>query len=142
MREAAPTLASLPFRTEHELRYSDTDAQGHINNGVSATLMETCRVTLLRGGGLKTRFNNSFVLARNEIDFLAEMFWPGNVTAAIGVERIGSTSISFRQAVFRDGVCVSAGRAVVVAFDGKTRRPTMLAEAARLELEAWRVRGG
>jgi len=141
MREAAPSLESLPFRTQHELRYSDTDAQGHINNGISATLMETCRVTLLRGGGLKARFNNTFVLARNEIDFLTEMFWPGTVTAAIGVERIGGSSITFRQAVFRDLVCVSAGRAIIVAFDEKTRRPTPLAQEARLELENWMVRG-
>lgn len=140
MREPAPSLDSLPFRTQHELRYSDMDEQGHINNGVSSALMEHCRVSLLRGGGLKARFNNIFVLARNEIDYFAELFWPGQVTAAIGVERLGETSITFRQAIFRDGSCISAGRAVVVAFDGQTRRPTPLAMEARRELEAWRVR--
>lgn len=140
MREPAPSLDSLPFRTQHELRYSDTDAQGHINNGVSSTLMESCRVALLRGGGLKTRFNNTFVIARSEIDFFTEMFWPGQVTAAVGVETIGTSSITVRQGIFRDGVCVTAGRAVVVAFDEETRRPMPLAEAARLELEDWRVR--
>ncbi len=40
-RFTPPTLDAFPLRTHEKLRYADTDRQGHINNAVFATLLET-----------------------------------------------------------------------------------------------------
>ena len=42
---------NFPFRTRDKLRYGDTDRQGHVNNAVFATFLETGRVDMLIGGG-------------------------------------------------------------------------------------------
>ena len=38
------TIEDFPLRTYEKLRYVDTDRQGHINNAVFASMMETGRV--------------------------------------------------------------------------------------------------
>ncbi|WP_343068673.1 hypothetical protein [Kaustia mangrovi] len=40
-------LDDFPLRTSDKLRYADTDRQGHVNNAVFATFMETGRVAFL-----------------------------------------------------------------------------------------------
>lgn len=52
MRETEATLEptsidDFPFRTYEKLRYVDTDRQGHVNNAVFASMLETGRVELL-----------------------------------------------------------------------------------------------
>jgi len=45
----APSLPldAYPFRTTAEIRYADTDRQGHVNNAVFATFSEIGRVAFL-----------------------------------------------------------------------------------------------
>jgi hypothetical protein len=45
--QSAPDLDQFPSRTYEKLRYADTDRQGHINNAVFATMLETGRVEVL-----------------------------------------------------------------------------------------------
>ena len=47
MTSAPPLLADFPRRTFEKLRYSDTDRQGHVNNAVFSTMLETGRVEIL-----------------------------------------------------------------------------------------------
>ena len=41
------TLEQFPIRTYDKLRYADTDRQGHVNNAVFSTFLETGRVELI-----------------------------------------------------------------------------------------------
>ncbi|KFB70461.1 hypothetical protein [Candidatus Accumulibacter contiguus] len=41
------TIDDFPLRTYEKLRYVDTDRQGHVNNAVFASMLETDRVELL-----------------------------------------------------------------------------------------------
>lgn len=43
-------LEGFPFRSSDKLRYGDTDRQGHVNNAVFSTFLETGRVELLLTG--------------------------------------------------------------------------------------------
>ena len=47
MAMSVPPLESDALRTHEKLRYADTDRQGHVNNAVFATMLETGRVELL-----------------------------------------------------------------------------------------------
>ena len=42
-----PKLADYPAHDYDKLRYSDMDTQGHVNNAVFTTLLETGRTSLL-----------------------------------------------------------------------------------------------
>lgn len=130
-------LSEYPAQNYDKLRYGDTDRQGHINNAVFTTLYETGRVTILHETGRPLAGPGfSFVLARIAIDYRAELFWPGLVQIGSGVKLIGNSSVTFLQALFQEGKCVSTAESVVVQVDGKTRRSAPISPETRARLEA------
>ncbi len=130
-------LSAYPAQNYDKLRYGDTDRQGHINNAVFTSLYETGRVTILHEAGRPLAGPGfSFVLARIAIDYRAEMFWPGLVQIGSGVKRVGNSSVTFLQALFQEGKCVSVAESVVVQVDGKTRRAAPISADTRARLEA------
>lgn len=120
-----------------DLRYSDTDRQGHVNNAVYATLFEFGR-TRLFATDLSSLVapGREPVLVRIVIDYRRELHWPGRVRATTGVSRIGTTSAVFAQAVFNeDHVLAAIGEAVVVQLESETRKPIAWTNDQRASLE-------
>jgi acyl-CoA thioester hydrolase len=135
-----PTLDDFPARTFDKLRYGDTDRQGHVNNAVFATFFETGRVEMLLSADKSFLApGQSLVLARLEIDLVAEINWPGTVEIGTRVAKIGRSSMSLEQAVFQNGVLAARGISVVVLTDETTRRSTPLSERAIEMLSAFRA---
>lgn len=139
-REAPPPLDRLPWRSEHDLRFADVDRLGHVSNGIFDRLMETNRVMLMdKERAAAGEPSSRYVVARLEIDFYGELHFPGRVQAAGGIERIGSTSVTFRQALYKGGRCVAASRSIIVCVDGETSKPALVSQALRRGLERWSV---
>jgi acyl-CoA thioester hydrolase len=122
-----PRLAEFPIRVSDTIRFGDLDRQGHVNNAVFATYLETSRVALIYDAdqGLLVPGVTS-VLARLEIDFLQELHWPGTVEIGTAVSAIGRSSYTLLQAIFHNGTCAATGRATLVIIDATTRRPRPL----------------
>jgi acyl-CoA thioester hydrolase len=138
-----PPLTAFPSRTSADIRFADTDRQGHVNNAVFATFSETGRVAFLyRPGKPLAPQGSSFVIARIEIDFLAELHWPGAVDIGTGVSRIGRSSFGLTQAVFDRGRPVAAIACVIVLMDGETRRSMPLPAETVAALEELRLAHG
>jgi acyl-CoA thioester hydrolase len=135
-----PRLEDFPARTFDKLRYGDTDRQGHINNAVFVTFLETGRVAAIHDPeGPLASPGCSFVIARVALDFRAELFWPGKVEIGTGVKAVGRSSVTFAQAIFQNGKCAAIAESVVVHVDGATHRSTPLGDAARARLDAMRI---
>lgn len=131
-------LEDFPFRLTETIRYSDQDPNRHVNNAVFATFFETGRVSLTRNPAYSLMpEGTSWMLARLAIDFTGEVHWPGTVETGLGVERIGRTSVTYRQAVFYKGACVALGEAVTVLADATTRRPTPLPADVIAKFQPW-----
>lgn len=120
---SAPALADYPFLSVDKLRYGDTDKQGHVNNAVFSTLLETGRVEFLHHqSGLLGQPGTAIVIARLVLDFRGEVHWPGEIQIGTRVGRIGRSSLSFDQAIFQNGHCVASAETVVVQIDQESRR--------------------
>jgi acyl-CoA thioester hydrolase len=120
-----------------KLRLGDTDRQGHVNNAVFATFAETGRIEFMRDETLKLdRDNLGFVVARVEIDFRAELHWPGAVDIGTRLVSVGRTSWRMEHGMFAGERCVATAVSVMVTIDRATRRPTPLPEQLRTWLEA------
>lgn len=133
--DGIPTLAEFPLHSHDKLRYADTDRQGHVNNAIFSTLLETGRVEFLHDGARRIPDpNTAFVIARLEIDFLGEMQWPGQVTIGTTVDSIGRSSLKLRQAIFQENRCVAQARSVIVLMDERSRLSTPFSEEARARL--------
>lgn len=130
-----PMLGDFANVTRDKLRYGDTDRQGHVNNAVFATFLETGRVNLLLGGEVDLAGpNGAFVLARLEIDYRAEVNWPGEVWIGTNIASLGRSSLRLEQAVFQNGECVASGVSIVVLTDVTTRRSKPFSDDARISL--------
>jgi acyl-CoA thioester hydrolase len=135
-----PTLDDFPARSHDKLRYGDTDRQGHVNNAVFATLLETGRIEVLRDATAQlTEDGREWVIARLTLDFLGEILWPGVVDIGTRVQRVGRTSVGMEQALFQQGRIVARAETVIVQTDVVSRRPAPLSDDARERFEALQV---
>ena len=127
------------FQTEN-VRFSDTDLIGHVNNVAFAALLESGRTafahahlfTHLPDGGLT-------VMARVEIDYRRELHWPGRVDIGTCIATIGRTSYTMGQGIFLGDKCVATGLTTIVLIDRETRRSTPLPDGFRRILETLSV---
>lgn len=141
-RKAAPQLADYPHRVKDIIRFADLDPQGHVNNAVFSTYFESGRVAMFRTPDLGIGIANAtFVLVRQEIDFLRELRWPGNVEIGTALAEFGRSSFTVVQTIFSGDICAAAGRATLVMMDTETRRARPLTDEAKAKLEPWRYRG-
>ncbi|MBO9462909.1 acyl-CoA thioesterase [Labrenzia sp. R5_0] len=127
-------MEAFVLRTGDKLRYGDTDRQGHVNNAVFATFLETGRVELLYNEALAD-LGAAFVIARLELDFLAEVNWPGEVEIGTAVLDVGRSSFKLFQKVFQDGKPVAQAVTVIVQMSESTRKSQPLSERARERLQ-------
>lgn len=135
------TKAAYAIWASDTIRYGDTDRQGHVNNAVFATLLETGRVAFLCDPKQPiTEPGTSFVIARLAIDFRSELNWPGMASIGTRVEKIGNSSATLEQAIFQGRTCVAQGQSVIVLMDQRTRKSTPLSPLARAKLAALQVR--
>ena len=133
----APTLDQFPAHAQDKLRYGDTDRQGHVNNAVFATLLETGRVEVLHGpAGALADTGASFVIARLVVQFVGEMHWPGTVEIGTRVARVGRSSVTMEQALFQGGRCCATAESVIVQVDDTTRSSKALSVSAVMRLKA------
>lgn len=132
--DAFARISDFPLTTTDKLRYADTDRQGHVNNAVFATFLETGRVEVIVNEGLAD-VGASFVIARLELDFLSEVNWPGDVEIGTAVREIGRSSFKLIQKVFQDGKPVASAVTVIVQMHNETRRSHPLTETAKTRLQ-------
>ncbi|HLP95634.1 MAG TPA: thioesterase family protein [Saprospiraceae bacterium] len=132
------SLESFPLKTFDKIRYADTDRQGHVNNAVFSTFLETGRVELLYDSGLPLISNEaSFVIAALQLNYLAEITWPGQVEIGTGVLYIGNSSIKLFQQLFQHGKCVASAETTIVQVNNQSGKSMPLTEGAKNTLQGW-----
>ncbi len=128
-------ITDFPLRATDKLRYGDTDRQGHINNAVFSTFLETGRVELIYDRARRlVEPGTAFVIARLEMDFRAELLWPGEVEIGTRIASIGRSSVRLEQAIFQGERCVASGITVMVQMDEATRKARPFSETVRERL--------
>lgn len=133
-------LSDFPHRTFDKLRYGDTDRQGHINNAVFCSMMETGRVEFLYDPKQPLyEPGSAFVIARVVIDFRSEILWPGTVEIGTGIASIGRSSFKIEQMLFQNDRCVATGESVVVLMDETTRKSRALPASTVERLSALKL---
>ena len=127
-------LQIYPHKVDIQARYADVDPQWHLNNVRIEELNQEGRISFNRmiskEFGMLYEQGYRILVARQSIDYLLEVKWPGMVTIGAGVTRVGGASFSLGLAMFQHGKCVGVSDAVhVYAFQqGPTRIPEGLRE--------------
>jgi acyl-CoA thioester hydrolase len=121
--------------TRDVLRFSDADRQGHVNNAVFATFLESGRVSILHDPKRKLiPPGSAFVIARLILKYRAEVFWPNDIAIGTAVKKLGRSSLTFVQGLFVGDQCVATAETVLVFIDKATCKSQPLTEAMRGQL--------
>jgi acyl-CoA thioester hydrolase len=115
---------SYPKHEIKQTRFQDLDTMGHLNNVAYASLFEDARVRMNQQLGRVNRgkvAEGAFraVVARNEINYLAEGSFPEDVEIALGIGRIGHRSFEMLAAAFQSGTCIATCDTTIVMTDPK-----------------------
>lgn len=118
----APQDWSRAHLTEIQVRFSDTDALGHVNNVSFAAYLETARVDLFAelraaGGDIPT------VLAHLSIDFRREIKLDQQVQVQTLCVRLGRSSWTYAQRILAGGGVCAEASSVQVHVNPLTMRP-------------------
>ena len=123
----------FPLKSYDKIRYSDTDRQGHVNNAKFSTFLETGRTELLylyEGHPLHDD-DGSFVIAKQELELISEIKWPGTVEIGTLISKVGNSSIGFQQALYQNDILVARANSVIVHVDVNTKRSKPLSEETK-----------
>lgn len=130
--------ASYPFSHAVETRFQDLDPLGHINNVAMAAIFETGRVMFNRTQLLERQQRDKgdrWLIARNDVNYLAEAHFPEPVTIASAVGSIANRSWAVVSGAFQGGQCVALCDTVIVYTGPDGAKP--ISDAFRAELERW-----
>jgi acyl-CoA thioester hydrolase len=117
--------------TPVQMRFADTDALGHVNNGSFVVYAENGRLEFLRDVGCDVE---RLILAHLSIDFRRQVAFGQAIVVDTWVEKVGTTSLTLRQDVRADGTVAAEVRSVVVCFDYGAQKAVAWSEAVRREL--------
>lgn len=121
-----------------ELRWSDQDLLGHVNNAKLMTLAEEARIRSL--DRLRRQYELpgplDMVLRTTHTDFLRPVMYEDAIKIMVWISRIGNTSYVMQHELIQNGeVCVNV-EAVVVMFDSEKQAPMSLPDEVRAAFES------
>jgi acyl-CoA thioester hydrolase len=126
--------------SEVPVRFSDTDAMGHVNNAMYLSYMECARVAYLREvlGVVKIE-DFGVILARVEIDYKSPAFHHETVRVGCRVSELGGSRVSmdYRIEEKSAGRLVALAKSVLVTYDYKAARVVRVPEDWREKMEAF-----
>ena len=121
------------FEYRMQPRFRDTDLLGHINNAVYLSYVESCRVAWLRELSLSSDVRTlPIILARSEVDYLAQAFHTEMLVIRAQLDKIGTKSFCQGYEIEAEGRgLVARAKAVLVWFDFKQNCSVPIPEEAR-----------
>jgi len=118
-----------------QLRWSDQDALGHVNNARIVTLLEEARIRWAHEEQDKNLLEFGSVVASLQIDYLRPLYYQPEMLLKMGISRIGTKSFIVRGIGYQEGQPVFDSRTVMVplASDGVSSWPLNDQERGWLE---------
>ncbi|MFI5349589.1 MAG: acyl-CoA thioesterase [Elusimicrobiota bacterium] len=126
--------------SEVQVRFSDTDALGHVNNAVYLSYLESARVDYLRELlGAKKIEELGVIIARIEIDYKSPAFHHETMRVGCRVYELGGSSIKmdYRVEDKATGRLVALAKSVLVTYDYAAARVVRVREDWREKMEAF-----
>jgi acyl-CoA thioester hydrolase len=120
-------------------RWADNDVYRHVNNVVYYSWFDTVVNQWLVENGLLDIEASPVVslVVETGCTYFESVAFPEVVEAALAVERLGSSSVTYAIGIFRQGgdAAIAQGRFVHVCVDRTTQRPVPIPPAMREKLE-------
>lgn len=126
----------MKLTTEIEIRFSDLDAYGHVNNAVFFTYLETARVKLFREGFAELmKAGLLFLVVEASCRYRQPIELDDRLLIDIETEDLGRSSFTFSYLMHNgDGKEFATARTVMVCYDAKQKKTISLPDDFRAVL--------
>jgi acyl-CoA thioester hydrolase len=122
-----------------QTRWGDNDSYGHVNNVVYLAFFDSAvNRYLIDHKVLDVKSSSAIALVvENQCSYFSSVSFPDTISVGLRVETLGSSSVQYNIAVFRDGADLASarGRFVHVYVDRTSHRPTAIPQETRALLE-------
>ena len=124
------------FTYRAQMRFSDADMLGHVNNARYLSYLEDARIAFLTSLAPAPQVVN-VILARIEVDYIRSLELSEEaVEVTVAVERIGTKSLTLASEIRHGGEVAARSKAVLVAYDYAAGHSRALSAEERAVLEA------
>jgi acyl-CoA thioester hydrolase len=128
----------MAFTHSVQLRFSDTDAIGHVNHARFLSYFEEGRLALRTKLSSDMGFDPSWILAHVEVDYIKQLT-PSDepVQIELWIERMGDSSFTIGSEMSHLGEVVARSKSVIVSFDYAKQKSRPLSDAERAALSEY-----
>ena len=113
--------SEFEFSVEVQVRFSETDMFGHVNNTVVFTYLEFARIEYLKAMGLMGKEGDIPVVADLQCDYVQQMYFDEKITVYVKVAQIGSSSVDIHYLGKNEkSEIVFTGRGTIVQMNVQT----------------------
>lgn len=126
----------MPQPVKIQVRFSDLDVLGHVNNNIYLSYFEIARVHYF-GQMLGKDWDwtkNSVILAKNNVEYLKPVLLIDQPYVTIIADKIGAKSFSLNYELHVDGVLHTTGGSTLVCFDPSKNETISIPEVMKEEL--------
>jgi acyl-CoA thioester hydrolase len=127
-------------------RWMDNDAYGHANNVVYYSWFDTVVNQFLIANGVLDIEHSPVIglVIETQCNYFASVAFPDRITAGLRVAKLGTSSVRYEVAIFREDEPTAAaqGHFVHVYVDRATRKPASIPAPMRSLLESIQVFAG
>ena len=121
-------MSGFEFTTSIEIRFSDLDAYGHVNNALFFTYLETARVKLFQqhfGAFLGSEL--MFLVVRAECDYRLPIELNDPLQITILADQVRHSSFGFSYQMHNGaGKNFAEAKTVMVCYDPKIKKPVAI----------------
>lgn len=133
-------MTEFDYEIDIDVRFGDFDMMGHLNNAAYATYLEQARVEFIRDVVGQSVMETGAVVADLHLDFEQPVDPGQDVTVAVRVGELGTTSIPLEYEVRADGEVAATAETMMVTFDPETEESQPIPDDWRESIEALRSR--
>lgn len=125
-------LAKFQLAIPIKIRFSETDAFGHVNNVSYFIYFEQARVDYMQELGIDKELlsNKDFLVVTADLycQFLGEIYFGEEIEVKIRAAKIGNSSFDVEYAVVKknNNKLAAVGRGAIVFMDRKTKKSTSI----------------
>ena len=124
------------YKIEINPRFKDTDALGHINNASFITWIEEARKPVFKEFNPNLSIEKwNLIIARVEMDFVAQCYYGKKVVINSSIEKIGTSSLTIYHDLFQEEAKIAQGKSVLVHFDYSKNKSVPIPEEVKQSLK-------
>ena len=127
-------------RVHCPLRWSDLDAQGHVNNALVVDYMQEARVAFFRAGPISSLLDSGIVVVGHKVEYRSAIeYTDRGIDVELTIAALGGARFEVAYDITQDARLVARATTVLCPYDFVGGRPTRLTDVDRAYLSTARA---